>query len=64
MRFLFCFILSFAFDSYAATGSREDDIFIYGGGIALLGLILGIIYLSGFIKRKIREYKKKVTEES
>jgi len=48
----------------AATGSRNDDFLLFGGGIVVLGLILGIIYLIGFIKRKISEYKKNVSEES
>ena len=65
MKYLFAiFFLFSVLKTNAATGSREDDFLIYGGGILLLGLILGMIYLIGFIKRKIREYKEKITEES
>lgn len=64
MKYLFGFLLFITLNLNAATGSREDDVLLYGGGILVLGLILGMIYLVSFIRRKIREYKRKVTEES
>ena len=64
MKYLLGFLLFVTLNSNAATGSREDDVLLYGGGILVLGLIIGMIYLTGFIKKKIREYKRKITEES
>ena len=65
MKYLFVLILLISvLKINAATGSREDDVLIYGGSIIILLLIIGIIYLVAYIKKRIREYKKTVTEES
>ena len=44
--------------------SNSEDAILYGGAILILALVLGIIFLSGYVKRKIRKYKNKITEDS
>jgi hypothetical protein len=65
MKYLFGFVFLFlVLKANANRFSNSDDALMYGGAILVLVLILGIVILYGFIKRKIREYKRKVTEES
>lgn len=51
-------LLLLSLSTKAATGIREDDVLLYGGTIAVLALILGILYLIGYIRKRIRNYKE------
>jgi hypothetical protein len=65
MKYLLGFVFLFlVIKANANRFSNSDDAIMYGGAILVLVLLLGIVILSGFIRRKIREYKRKVTDES
>jgi len=58
MKKLICIVMFFCTNfTYAGTGAAKDEYYITGLIILVLAAILGILYLTGYIIKKIRKRK-------